>query len=121
MTVERLQQIGISTQYAAAALAAAPPQSRLALAAQLGKANQSRISLYDDEGRLALDSWSLTGEIYRLSDPAREPLRKHTARLLVRAIDIVHAPKDLPPFEEPAVVNHAALREAHTSRATCGG
>src|SRR3546814_1702488 len=57
MTVERLEQIGISTQYAAAALAAAPPQSRLALAAQLGKANQSRIRLYDDEGRLALDSW----------------------------------------------------------------
>src|SRR3546814_3966198 len=72
-------------------LAAAPPQSRLALAAQLGKANQSRIRLYDDEGRLALDSWSLTGETYRLRDPAREPLRKHAARLLDRAIDIVAA------------------------------
>src|SRR3546814_5447603 len=66
MTVERLEQLGISTQYAAAALAAAPPQSRLALAAQLGKATQSRISLYDDEGRLALASWSLTGDTYLL-------------------------------------------------------
>src|SRR3546814_2106282 len=94
MTVERLEQIGISTQYAAAALAAAPPQSRLALAAQLGKANQSRIRLYDDEGRLALDSWSLTGETYRLRDPAREPLRKHAARLLDRAIDIVAAAEE---------------------------
>src|SRR3546814_414416 len=118
MTVERLEQIGISTQYAAAALAAAPPQSRLALAAQLGKANQSRIRLYDDEGRLALDSWSLTGETYRLRDPAREPLRKHAARLLDRAIDIVAAAEDLPPLDEPAVDTIAAWPEARAARAS---
>src|SRR3546814_13966691 len=55
MTVERLEQIGISTQYAAAALAAAPPQSPPALAAPPGKPHQSRIRPCDAHGRLALE------------------------------------------------------------------
>src|SRR3546814_9834318 len=43
MTDERLGQIAVSAQFAAAALTAAPPERRLMLAAQLGRANQSRI------------------------------------------------------------------------------
>ncbi len=120
MTDERLAQIGVSTQLAAAALAAAPPEKRVSLAAQLGHANSSRVRVYAPDGGLRIDSWRSTGETYRLRDPSTEPLRKHAARFLDRVTDLV-ASADRPPiFEEPAVDRRDAWFEARQALATNG-
>src|SRR3546814_2491215 len=114
----RLGQIAVSAKFAAAALTAAPPERRSMLAAQLGRANQSRIRVYGTDGRLIIDSWRTTGETYRLRDPATEPFRKHAARLLDRAIDAVASAASPPPFEEPAVDQRDAWPEARQAMAT---
>src|SRR3546814_672370 len=80
MTDERLGQIAVSAQFAAAALTAAPPERRSMLAAQLGRANQSRIRVYGTDGRLIIDSWRTTGETYRLRDIGRASCRERVCQ-----------------------------------------
>ncbi len=100
---ERMENYTTGAQVMAAALSAVPAERRPSLAATLGNRSGERLRLYGPDGRLELDSWSLTGPTYRLRDPDEEPLRKHAARFLDRVIDTVAGSERPSPFAEPAV------------------
>jgi two-component system sensor histidine kinase ChvG len=55
--------------------------------AEAAQASGSRIRLYDGRGRLAADSWRLTGPTYELRDPATQDWRKDAARALDRGFN----------------------------------
>ena len=117
ITEERLDRISTYTELTAAALATAPAPLRPALAAKIGATNDARVRVYGPDGQIMIDSWRITGETYRLRDPTSEPWRKHAARLLDRAIDII-ASTALPPiFEEPQIDRRDAWPEARDAMA----
>lgn len=61
-----------------------------------------RIRLYDAAGNKTLDSFDLAPPTYELRDPDTEPLQRHIARFMDRAIDfIVMAPRPSR-YDEPA-------------------
>lgn len=118
ITEERIARIENFTELTAHALSVTSPDHRATLASQLGKINEARVRIYAPDGALMLDSWDVTGETYTLRDPASEPLRKHLARLLDRAIDFVTGTITPPTFEEPKHDTRDAWVEAnnaHTS------
>ena len=76
-----------------------------------GLQNQSRIRLYDKEGRKLYDSFALGKPTYIFRDPAKEPWRKVAARGIDKIFDfLVGAPK-LDRFIEPKSDSSAAWEE----------
>src|ERR1700712_1683874 len=67
---ERGEQFNSQALVMAAALAATPQADRPRLAAVMGKASGERLRVYDQSGRLTLDSWQHSRPTYKLRDPA---------------------------------------------------
>lgn len=86
-----------------------------ALAARLGFTTRSRLRIYDRDGALTMDSWSLTGPTFRLRDPTQEPWRKDAARFLDRIIEFVGSAPRYPRYVEPARDRRQAWAEAQAA------
>ena len=103
LSKERTQQTRIETATAAAALAHVSRNEWPALLATVSKTNTDRLRLYGADGRLLIDSWSLTGPTFELTDPKTQKWTKDVARALDRGFNWITGAKQLDDYEEPAV------------------
>jgi two-component system sensor histidine kinase ChvG len=109
---EREAQTRHAVELAAEAIARMPPTQAPLYLARVGRATGSRYRLYAPDGRLAIDSWALTGPTYRLRDPATQRWTKHVSRALDHAFNAVVGEKTSPDFAEPSVDRLTAWPEA---------
>jgi two-component system sensor histidine kinase ChvG len=112
LSKERTQQTRIETATAAAALAHVSRNEWPALLATVSKTNTDRLRLYGADGRLLIDSWSLTGPTFELTDPKTQKWTKDVARALDRGFNWITGAKQLDDYEEPAVDRMQAWPEA---------
>jgi two-component system sensor histidine kinase ChvG len=113
---ERIHKVAAEASMAAIALKSVPPASHEALLANLSRHNDSRIRLYAPDGRLALDSWRVTGPTYRLRDPATQKWTKNIARALDRGFNALVGEESPEDFVEPALDRANAWQEVVESR-----
>ncbi len=95
---ERRAQAEGEAQLTAAALAAAPRRARPALIVTLGKRSGNRIRLYDDKGKMLLDSWDEGPRTYGFDGRAVEPWDTEAARAIDRLAERVVGAQPLPRF-----------------------
>jgi len=112
LSEERTDRFEREAVIAAIAVRSIPRERRAEALAEMARATQSRIRLYDSSGRLVVDSWALTGPTYRLRDPAEESWMKDAARALDRGFNALVGAKYAPDFVEPASDSIAAWPEA---------
>jgi two-component system sensor histidine kinase ChvG len=112
LSKERTQQTRIETATAAAALAHVSRNEWPALLATVSKTNTDRLRLYGADGQLLIDSWSLTGPTFELTDPKTQKWTKDVARALDRGFNWITGAKQLDDYEEPAVDRMQAWPEA---------
>ena len=115
---ERVRKIAAEATMAATALRTVIPERRETLLAELSSRNHSRIRLYGPDGRLHLDSWSVTGPTYRLRDPAAQRWTKDVARALDRGFNLIVGEGTPDDFIEPADDRADAWVEIVDSRAS---
>ena len=82
LSKERTQQTRIETQTAAAALTQVSRDKWPSVLAEVSRATHDRMRLYDPDGRLLIDSWTVTGPTYELQDPSTQKWTKDVARAL---------------------------------------
>lgn len=116
LSEERIDRFEREAEISAITAALVPPEQRARAIAAIGQATRSRIRLYDAQGRLAADSWALTGPTYRLRDPAQESWAKDAARALDRGFNALVGAEYAPDFVEPASDTVAAWPEAEQAR-----
>jgi len=112
LSKERTQQTRIETATAAAALAHVPGGQWPQLLAAMSRTNNDRLRLYGADGRLLVDSWSLTGPSYQLVDPSTQKWTKDAARAIDRGFNAIVGADPLDDYTEPAVDRLQAWPEA---------
>ena len=112
LSKERTQQTRIETATAAAALTHVPQQDWPALLATMSKTNNDRLRLYAPDGRLLIDSWTLTGPTFQLIDPHTQKWTKDVARVLDRGFNVLVGASTLDEYVEPPVDRLQAWPEA---------
>jgi two-component system sensor histidine kinase ChvG len=100
---ERFKLATAEAQIAAAGLAAAAPQDRAAILAQIGTDQRLRLRLYEPGGKLLLDSFQVAGPSFVLNDPSDDPWFLNVARQLDRSMNWVLGSEPIPYYREPAV------------------
>jgi two-component system sensor histidine kinase ChvG len=118
LSKERVDRFEREAMMSAIAARALPPEQRADALAAMGAATGTRIRLYDQQGRLADDSWTVTGPNYRLRDPATESWMKDAARALDRGFNALVGAEYPPDFVEPARDTLAAWPEALEAKRT---
>ncbi len=113
---ERVHKVAAEASMAAIALKSVPTVRHEALLADLSRHNDSRIRLYAPDGKLALDSWHLTGPTYRLRDPSTQKWTKDVARALDRGFNALVGEESPDEFVEPAIDRADAWQEVIDSR-----
>lgn len=98
---ERLDRAISQANFSAEALEGAPPDKRVEILTRIGKVTSDRVRLYDPVGRLAIDSWSVTGPTFTLRDPNSQPWTKDAARLLDRGFNALTRGGAMEPYREP--------------------
>lgn len=116
LTKERLREVRGEAEIAAAMLAIVPDDQRLQLVEALGRSSGNRIRLYDQAGRLAVDSWRLTGPNYRLRDPDAQRWTKDAARALDRGFNALVGARPVADYVEPPQDRLSAWPEAVEAR-----
>ncbi|MEQ1641511.1 MAG: sensor N-terminal transmembrane domain-containing protein, partial [Novosphingobium sp.] len=86
---ERFKLARAEAEIAAAGLARAAPDERVAQVIAVGHAQQLRLRLYDRNGQLALDSFALAPPSFTLIDPASQGWWEHGGRLIDRGMRLV--------------------------------
>jgi len=112
LSKERLQRTEREAEISAIIARSVPPGQRTQAIAAIGESTRSRIRLYGADGRLAADSWALTGPTYELRDPATESWMKDVARALDRGFNALVGAQYAPDFAEPAADRLSAWPEA---------
>ncbi|MFL5119283.1 MAG: stimulus-sensing domain-containing protein, partial [Microvirga sp.] len=112
LSKERTQQTRIETQTAAAALTQVSRDKWPAVLAEVSRATHDRMRLYGADGRLLIDSWTLTGPTYELQDPTTQKWTKDVARALDRGFNVLVGARSLDDYAEPAVDRLQAWPEA---------
>ena len=116
LETERLRHVAQEASFAATAVVAVPAAKREPLLAALSRSSESRIRVYAADGRLALDSWRLTGPTYRLRDPATQKWNKDAARALDRAFNALVGEQGRDDFVEPERDRADAWAEVRAAR-----
>ncbi|MBX9644884.1 MAG: sensor histidine kinase, partial [Novosphingobium sp.] len=117
LLAERFQLAKAEAEIAGAALAAAPPRARAALAGQIGMDQHLRLRLYDAQGKLAIDSFKVTGPSFIFADPAEDPSLVKVARSLDRSMNWVLGTDPIPAYADPASDSAGAWPELGRSLA----
>ena len=86
---ERYKLARIEAQITAEALAGATRERQEALLIQIGKEQHMRLRMFDAEGRLWADSFTLAPPSFELGDPVAAPWPQDLARGMDRVVDIV--------------------------------
>jgi len=115
---ERIHKVAAEASMAAIALPAVPAAAREKLIADLSRQNDSRIRTYGPDGRLALDSWRVTGPTYRLRDPTTQKWTKDVARALDRGFNAIVGEDNPDDFVEPRIDRAEAWSEVVEARQT---
>jgi len=76
-----------------------------------GRQLQSRIRIYDDDGRKLMDSFDIAAPTYQFRDPTKEPWRKVAARAIDRVVDFMVGARALYLFVEPERDTASAWKE----------
>jgi two-component system sensor histidine kinase ChvG len=115
---ERAGRIENEAQLAAAAIGQLPAAQREEFIARLGKRTSTRVRVYDEDGSLAADGWTLSGPTYEFRDPAAEAWRKGLARAVDRGFAWLVGEKMPEDFAEPSVDRASAWEEVAESART---
>ncbi|MEY4952220.1 MAG: hypothetical protein RL299_644 [Pseudomonadota bacterium] len=111
LLAERFQLAKAEAEIAGAALAAAPPRARAELAGRIGLDQKLRLRLYDAKGKLAIDSFKVTGPAFIFADPAEDPSLIKAARALDHSMNWLLGADPIPFYAEPAADSAAAWPE----------
>ncbi len=111
LQIERVAQLSGDTSLTARALDRLPIAKRAEFAAAVGTDRRARVRIYAKSGKLVSDSWTLTGQNYRLRDPADEPWRKDLARNTDRAFNALVRERPPENYREPAIDQASAWPE----------
>lgn len=98
---ERFKLARIEAQITAEALAGASIERQQALLSQIGREQSMRLRMYDAEGNLIADSFTLDTPSFTFDDPVAEPLTEDLARWTDNAVNIVVGAPSAPPYIEP--------------------
>lgn len=118
---ERQERLTLEAQLLDSALRTIPAADQADVIREFSDIAVARIRVYDADGKLQLDSFSIGQPAYRLRDPESQPINRQLARAMDRFLDwVVRAPTPAE-YLEPAVDGAAAwpeLREAVASPGT---
>jgi two-component system sensor histidine kinase ChvG len=95
---ERFKRASSEAEIAAEALAQANAGARVAVLASIGQRQHLRLRIFDGDGRLVADSFTLAPPSFTLEDPARQPWYLQAARLLDRGMDWLLLAPEVPPM-----------------------
>jgi two-component system sensor histidine kinase ChvG len=101
LLTERYKLARIEAQITAEALAGASRQRQEALLVQIGKEQQMRLRMYDAEGRLWADSFTLDEPPFAFNDPVDDTFDEDFARVLDEAVDAIVGAEKIPFYVEP--------------------
>ena len=116
LQLERAAQVSADASLTARALDRIAPAKRAEFMATVGNDHRARLRLFNKNGALGIDSWSLTGPTYRLRDPTIEPWRKDLARGMDRAFNALVRARPPEDYHDPAVDRAAAWPEVVRAR-----
>ncbi len=108
---ERFKLARAEAEIAAAGLARAAPDERVAQLIAVGNAQQLRLRLYDRNGKLALDSFALAPPSFTLIDPASQGWWEHGGRLIDRGMRLVLGSETAEPYRDPVIDRASAWPE----------
>lgn len=111
---ERFKLALVEAQITAEALAGATNQRQEALLIQIGKEQRLRIRVYDDEGTLEADSWTLAPPTFSIA--ATSPEEDQFALTLDRLFDRLVGAPPLPDYREPTTDQADAWPELARAR-----
>ncbi len=118
LIAERFKLARAEADIAADALDGLPAERRGQLLARIGTDQVLRLRLYDRQGRLEADSFTLAPPSFALVDPESEPWYQQAARLLDRGVDfIVNAPS-VERYSDTAEQPAGSWPEIRAARAT---
>jgi two-component system sensor histidine kinase ChvG len=112
LSKERSRQARVEVTTTAQALAYTPPDKWAALLASVSRTGETRMRLYRPDGRIAIDSWRLTGPTYELRDPNTQKWTKDFARAMDRGFNALVGAKPLGDYVDPPVDRLQAWPEA---------
>ena len=115
---ERYKLARIEAQITAEALAGASRERQEALLIQIGKEQRMRLRMFDAEGRLWADSFTLDAPAFTFADPEEQEWSQDFARFLDRIVDQVVAAKNVPNYVEPEANIAEAWPELARARET---
>ncbi len=98
---ERFKLARIEAQITAEALAGATRARQEALLVQIGKEQRMRVRLYDADGNLSADSFTLDEPGFSFGDPEAAPLMEDIARWTDRAVNFAAGAPSPPLYVEP--------------------
>ena len=116
LSKERSRQTRIEATTVAHALSYVPEAQWPALLAATTRASDSRMRVYEPDGKLAIDSWRITGPTYELRDPNSQKWTKDVARALDRGFNFLVGADPLDDYQEPALDRLQAWPEALDAR-----
>ena len=116
LSKERSRQARVEVTTTAQALAYIPQDKWPHLLGSIGKTGDTRMRLYNSEGRLIVDSWQQTGPTYELRDPSAQKWTKDIGRALDRGFNVLVGARPLDDYVEPQVDRLQAWPEAIRAR-----
>ena len=118
LSKERVRQTRIEATATALAIDAAGPENREAILATVSRSTGSRLRVFSPDGKLAADSWHLTGPTYQLIDPNTQKWTKDAARALDRGFNALVGAQSLDEFVEPPIDQMQSWPEAVSARSS---
>ena len=98
---ERLKTSKIRLDSIAEILTTIPNEKRAQYLVRIGKKNDSRLRLYDENGHKVIDNFLIAEPNYILRDPDQEPFEKIIARYLDYSFDFLVSEPNIGVFKEP--------------------
>ena len=86
--------------------------------ASISRTGENRLRLYGPDGRLQIDTWTLTGPTYELKDPNTQSWQKDVARALDRGFNAIVGAPPLDDYVEPQPDRLQAWPEAVEAKAS---
>jgi len=118
LSKERARQVRIEARTTAEALGHVPARGWPAMLASISRTGENRLRLYGPDGRLLIDTWTLTGPTYELKDPNTQSWQKDVARALDRGFNAIVGARPLDDYVEPQPDRLQAWPEAVEAKAS---
>jgi len=116
LLLERYKLARIEAQITAEALAGATRERQESVMTQIGKEQHMRLRLFDPQGRLSADSFTLDKPLFQLDKLGHEDLHDRVARWLDRAVDTIVDAEPIPDYVEPNETRADAWPELRLAR-----